>query len=76
MQIGDRLDTDILFGNAGGLGSTLLVLTGVTHASDVAALPEGDPSKPTHVLESLGDLPRLLREARDNARNKAGHGEH
>jgi phosphoglycolate/pyridoxal phosphate phosphatase family enzyme len=60
-MVGDRLDTDILFGNAGGLGSTLLVMTGVTSAAEVDALPAGDPMRPTHVLDSFGDLHTLMK---------------
>jgi ribonucleotide monophosphatase NagD (HAD superfamily) len=55
-MVGDRLDTDILFGNTGGFVSSLLVLTGVTSRDDVKALPEGDGRMPTHVVPSLGDL--------------------
>ena len=62
-MVGDRLDTDILFGNTGGLGSTLLVLTGVSSLEDVARLPPADPHRPTHAIASLGDLARLLRLA-------------
>ena len=60
VMVGDRLDTDILFGTDGGLAATLLVLTGVSSAADVAALPAGDGRTPTHILPSLGDLPALL----------------
>jgi hypothetical protein len=35
-------------------------MTGVTAHGDVDALPRGDGRRPTHVLESLGDLPALL----------------
>ena len=62
-MIGDRLNTDILFGNTGGLGSTLLVLTGVSSLKEVAALPPGDPHCPTHTVSSLGDIARLLQLA-------------
>ncbi|CAH7674312.1 4-nitrophenylphosphatase [Phakopsora pachyrhizi] len=57
-MIGDRLDTDIAFGNNGGL-STLLVLTGVVIKSDV---DKADlEAKPTYVIESLGDLERVVK---------------
>jgi phosphoglycolate/pyridoxal phosphate phosphatase family enzyme len=59
-MVGDRLDTDILFGNAGGLGSSLLVMTGVTSEAELAALREGDAHRPTHVLDSFGDLHKLM----------------
>jgi len=54
-MIGDRLDTDILFGLQAGL-ATLLVLTGVTKSED---LPHSSIT-PDHVMASLGDVTRLL----------------
>jgi len=53
-MVGDRLDTDIMFGKEGSLVATLLVLTGATgpHWLD-------DPSNsvfPSHEMASLGDL--------------------
>lgn len=61
VMVGDRLDTDIMFGAAGGLHSTLLVYTGVTRRGDVEALPAGDARRPTHELDALGALPALMR---------------
>jgi ribonucleotide monophosphatase NagD (HAD superfamily) len=61
-MVGDRLDTDILWGNACGMGSTLLVMTGVTGAAEAAALPPGDPHRPSFTLDSFGSLHRLLAE--------------
>ena len=55
-MVGDRLDTDILFGNTGGFSSTLLVLTGVTSRADVKNLSTDDKRMPTHIVETLGDL--------------------
>jgi len=55
-MVGDRLDTDILFGNNGGFVSSLLVLTGVTSRDDLKVLPERDGRMPTHIVSSLGDL--------------------
>jgi ribonucleotide monophosphatase NagD (HAD superfamily) len=55
-MVGDRLDTDILFGNTGGFSSTLLVLTGVTSRKDVQNLAHNDQRMPTHIVETLGDL--------------------
>ena len=63
-MVGDRLDTDIAFGNAGKLGSTLLVLTGVTSAADAAAVPPGDARRPSHVLGSFGELHAVVLAAR------------
>ena len=59
-MVGDRLDTDIAFGNDGGLGSSLLVLTGVSTAAEVDSLPAGDRLRPTHIIDSLGDLCSVL----------------
>ena len=54
-MIGDRLNTDILFGIETGLGGTLLVLTGVTRREEV----EGDAEKeilPSAYADKIGDL--------------------
>jgi len=59
-MVGDRLDTDIAFGHAGGYAARLLVLTGVTSEADAAALGAGEPTTPTHVLGSIGDLGEWL----------------
>jgi len=59
-MVGDRLETDILFGIQGNLGSTLLVLTGVTSESQLT-----DPNTtifPSHLIPSLGDIPGLLKQ--------------
>ncbi|KAG8900030.1 hypothetical protein FRC01_010283 [Tulasnella sp. 417] len=54
VMIGDRLDTDIIFGNKGGC-STLLVLTGVAKETDLQ--PEANPPVlPDYIVNSLGDL--------------------
>jgi ribonucleotide monophosphatase NagD (HAD superfamily) len=50
-MVGDRLDTDIAFGQHGGL-QTLLVLTGVTTKQTLT----NSSIKPDHVLPSLADL--------------------
>ena len=52
-MVGDRLDTDILFGKNGGVG-TLLVLTGVTSNEDLVNV-QADRI-PDFVTVSLGDL--------------------
>ncbi|WP_157533254.1 HAD hydrolase-like protein, partial [Haloferax profundi] len=55
LVVGDRLDTDIAFGLDAGMG-TAVVRTGVT---DDAALANSE-YEPDHVLDSLGDVGRLL----------------
>ena len=54
-MVGDRLETDIAFGNAAGW-ETVLVLTGIARAGD--ARP-GDPV-PEHVVPSIAAVPTLL----------------
>jgi 4-nitrophenyl phosphatase len=54
IMVGDRLDTDILFGNKGGC-KTLCVLTGVTTQSDL----ESTDIIPTYVADSLADIIRF-----------------
>ncbi|KAJ3386098.1 hypothetical protein HDU84_001801 [Entophlyctis sp. JEL0112] len=51
LMVGDRLDTDILFGQQGGL-KTLLVLTGVTPAQGL----DREEIQAEYVLDSLGNL--------------------
>jgi 4-nitrophenyl phosphatase len=53
-MVGDRLNTDIQFGIDGGLGGTLMVLTGVNHKEDILA--EGAPTVPMAYVDKLGDL--------------------
>ncbi|CAM9610030.1 unnamed protein product, partial [Laminaria digitata] len=55
LMVGDRLDTDIMFGNAGGVSSAL-VLTGVSEIGDAVGLFPGGDSTPTYILEKLGDV--------------------
>jgi len=50
VMIGDRLDTDVLFGNGAGV-SSILVLTGVHGEEDVFA-----SMKPTYILSGLEEL--------------------
>lgn len=54
IMIGDRLNTDILFGQNGGL-STLLVLTGITEEADITG-PYASPIVPHFVTQALGDF--------------------
>jgi ribonucleotide monophosphatase NagD (HAD superfamily) len=58
IMIGDRLDTDIAFGIAGGLQSTLHVLTGVNSLED--SNNADDSMKPDYYTPSLGHLVDLL----------------
>ncbi|KAF1315703.1 4-nitrophenylphosphatase, partial [Globisporangium splendens] len=59
-MVGDRLSTDIAFGRLGGL-QTLLVLTGITHESELAniELPEFTPH---HYVQSVDVLNQLHRQ--------------
>ncbi|KAJ7291441.1 HAD-like domain-containing protein [Mycena rebaudengoi] len=54
LMIGDRLNTDILFGQNGGL-STLLVLTGITTEAEITG-PNASSIVPDFVTQSIGDL--------------------
>ncbi|KAH6877369.1 p-nitrophenyl phosphatase [Coprinopsis sp. MPI-PUGE-AT-0042] len=54
IMVGDRLNTDILFGKNGGL-ATLLVLTGITKLDDITG-PTASPIVPDFVTDALGDL--------------------
>ncbi|KAK9365694.1 HAD-like domain-containing protein [Lipomyces kononenkoae] len=56
-MVGDRLDTDIRFGQEGGLG-TLFVLTGVNKESDI--LDENADVVPQQYMTKLGDIFELL----------------
>lgn len=53
IMVGDRLNTDIAFGQHGGV-DTLLVLTGISSVDDVHS--EKAPAVPTYIMESLGAL--------------------
>jgi phosphoglycolate phosphatase len=52
-MVGDRLDTDILFGANGGL-TTALVLSGVT--TEREALAESNNIRPDLIMDQLSDL--------------------
>ncbi|ORX87172.1 4-nitrophenylphosphatase [Basidiobolus meristosporus CBS 931.73] len=52
-MVGDRLNTDILFGINGGL-KTLLVLTGISKEHEI--LDQDQPIKPDFYANALGDL--------------------
>lgn len=53
-MIGDRLNTDILFGVEGKLGGTLAVLTGVHKKADWEA--DDAPARPAYYVDGLADL--------------------
>ncbi|KAI9484716.1 HAD-like domain-containing protein [Zychaea mexicana] len=53
VMIGDRLDTDIDFGNQGGI-ETLCVLTGITSKEEM--LSPSNKIKPTYYIPSFADL--------------------
>jgi NagD protein len=55
MMVGDRMDTDVIAGIEAGL-ETILVLTGSTHAADVARFPY----RPSRVLASIADAIALI----------------
>jgi 4-nitrophenyl phosphatase len=55
LMVGDRLDTDIAFGERAGM-TTALVRTGVNDDADIA----GSDVRPDHVLDSLADVDSLL----------------
>ncbi|KAJ7056859.1 HAD-like domain-containing protein [Mycena amicta] len=54
IMVGDRLNTDILFGQNGGL-ATLLVLTGITSEAEITG-PNASSIIPDYVTSSIGDL--------------------
>ena len=61
LVVGDRLDTDIEGANRAGMDS-LLVLTGVSTADELAKAPDGH--RPTYVADDLGGLFSPPRSAR------------
>jgi len=54
IMVGDRLNTDILFGQNGGL-TTLLVFTGITSEDEITG-PSPSPIVPDFVTQALGDF--------------------
>jgi phosphoglycolate/pyridoxal phosphate phosphatase family enzyme len=59
LMVGDRLDTDIEFGNRGGMG-TCLVLSGVTSEEDLKALAPGDSRVPGFIAKDIAELVAAL----------------
>jgi len=60
VMVGDRLNTDILFGQNGGL-TTILVLTGITTEDEISG-PNPSPIVPDFITQSLGDF-RIVEES-------------
>jgi ribonucleotide monophosphatase NagD (HAD superfamily) len=63
LMIGDKLNTDIAFGNRNGLGFTLLVETGVDSVANAKAAAADKNSHhlvPKYYLKSLNDLNSLF----------------
>lgn len=58
MMVGDRLETDIYMGQRAGM-QTAVLLTGVTHRSDI----QGMVRPPDYVLENLGELLVIVRQS-------------
>jgi len=56
-MVGDRLDTDILFGQNAGC-KTLLVLSGVTSESNL--LDKGNNIEPDYYTSSVSDITKLM----------------
>ncbi|KAF9556076.1 p-nitrophenyl phosphatase [Agrocybe pediades] len=54
IMVGDRLNTDILFGQNGGL-ATLLVFTGITTEEEITG-PNPSPIVPDFLTQTLGDF--------------------
>ncbi|EDQ92988.1 uncharacterized protein MONBRDRAFT_21060 [Monosiga brevicollis MX1] len=61
VMVGDRLDTDIIFGNTNNM-ATLLVMSGVTRQSHVDATQPGEDDYPTYIAPSLKLLADTLAE--------------
>eukprot|EP00164_Ancoracysta_twista_P001902 GFYU01002498.1.p1 GENE.GFYU01002498.1~~GFYU01002498.1.p1 ORF type:complete len:310 (+),score=66.08 GFYU01002498.1:96-1025(+) len=55
MFVGDRIDTDIVFGNTGGV-STFLVLSGITTTEFLTTTPPTGVCQPDYIVESVADL--------------------
>ena len=58
VMVGDRAETDIFGAKRVGM-RTVLVLTGATRADDAPRLPA--EQQPDHVLDSIAELPALVR---------------
>ena len=54
-MVGDRLNTDMLFGKSVGM-QTLLVLSGVTTGNEAWSLNDENPCKPDYISSSIASL--------------------
>lgn len=75
IMVGDRLDTDMMFGNAGGM-ATMLVLTGCSTEEDLVSVRDDDPARPDFVLPFFGMLYTATRSGRSvpvDASHTASH---
>lgn len=54
-MVGDRLNTDMKFGVEGGLGGTLLVLSGI-ETEERALKISHDYPRPKFYIDKLGDI--------------------
>lgn len=62
-MVGDRLDTDIAFGNKCGLRYTLAVFTGITNEAEILRNAENEDTHhnvPHFFIDSLGDLSQFF----------------
>jgi ribonucleotide monophosphatase NagD (HAD superfamily) len=69
LMVGDNLDTDVLFGIAGGT-QTMLVLTGVSDRRQAEA--RSDAQQPGIIAESVAVLAERLRALTPPSRRSAG----
>lgn len=58
IMVGDRLNTDIEFGKAGGL-STLLVMSGITQEKEITG-PNASSTIPDYIAPSVGEFRVVL----------------
>jgi 4-nitrophenyl phosphatase len=64
LVVGDRLDTDVALGARAGM-TTALVLTGIVREDRLEAELAAAEAEPDYVLDSLGEVGRVLDGAPD-----------